>query len=66
MAHPLTKEDLDNINSSLAGIQTAREIAGRAKIAGIDVEAQMLQLDDAEGKLKGIKQGFFPGGRATK
>lgn len=65
MASPLTKTDLDNINASLVGIAEARKIASRAKIAGIDVEGQMSQLDDAETKLKGIKQGFFPSGRAT-
>ena len=65
MASPLTKDDLDNINASLLGIAEARKVAGRAKIAGIDIESQMAQLDEAETKLKGIKQGFFPSGRAT-
>ena len=64
MAHPLTKEDLDNINASLAGIKQAREVIGRAKTAGIDISSQEAILDESETRLKAIKLGFFPSGRA--
>lgn len=64
MAQPLTKEDLDQINSSLAGIKAAKDIIVRAKASGIDVDAQATALDSAESQLKAIKQGFFPSGRA--
>ncbi len=64
MAHPLTKEDLDQINSSLDGIKATKDIIVRAKASGIDVEAQSTALDTAEAALRAIKQGFFPSGRA--
>ena len=65
MAHPLIKEDLDNINSALKAIKESRPVIERAKVAGLDVSAQEDQLSVAETRLNAIKQGFFPGGRAT-
>ncbi len=65
MAHPLVKEDLDNINEALKAIKGSREVIKRAQIAGLDVSAQEDQLNTAESRLTAIKQGFFPGGRAT-
>tara|TARA_Y100000310_G_scaffold337943_1_gene426291 strand:- start:550 stop:744 length:195 start_codon:yes stop_codon:yes gene_type:complete len=64
MAHPLTKDDLDNINASLKGIDSVKGIIARAKIAGLDVAEQEQQMVTAEQRLKAIKQGFFPSGRA--
>lgn len=65
MAHPLVKEDLDNINAFLKGIKDTREIINRAKLAGMDMSSQEAELETAETRLKGFKQGFFPSGRAT-
>ncbi len=65
MAHPLVKEDLDNINTALKAIKESRQVIERAKVAGLDVSAQEDQLNAAEARLGAIKQGFFPGGRAT-
>ena len=65
MAHPLVKEDLDNINAALKAIKESRTIIERAKVAGLDVSAQEDQLSSAETRLTAIKAGFFPGGRAT-
>ena len=65
MAHPLTKEDLDQINDALKAIKGSRTVIERAKVAGLDVGAQEEQLNSAEARLGAIKQGFFPGGRAT-
>ena len=64
MAHPLTKEDLDNINVALKGIKTTREIIVRAKQSGIDVASQEEELNQNESRLNAIKAGFFPSGRA--
>lgn len=64
MAHPLVKEDLDNINSALEGIKQSRQVIERAKIAKIDVSQQEELLNDAETRLKAVKLGFFPSGRA--
>ncbi len=65
MAHPLVKEDLDNINEALKAIKGSRQVIERAKVAGLDVAVQEDQLNTAEARLSAIKQGFFPGGRAT-
>lgn len=62
--HPLTKEDLDLINTNLKGIKDVRAILVRAKAAGIDVETQEAELDTNEARLNAIKVGFFPSGRA--
>ena len=64
MAAPLTKDDLDNINSALRGTKAIREVIARAKLAGIDVSAQEDQVNQAESRLQAIKQGFFPNNRA--
>lgn len=64
MAHPLLKEDLDQINASLKGIEEVKKVLDRAKIANIDVSEQVEQVDAAEKQLKAIKLGFFPSGRA--
>lgn len=64
MAAPLTKEDLDEINASLKGIEAARQVIARAKTAGIDVSQQEESLTTSEERLKAIKLGFFPSGRA--
>ena len=65
MAHPLVKEDLDNINQALKAIKGSRTVIERAKVAGIDVSVQADQLDSAESRLTAIKAGFFPGGKVT-
>lgn len=64
MAHPLSKEDLEQINASLKGIEETKKVLARAKIANIDVSEQEAQADEAEKQLKAIKLGFFPSGRA--
>lgn len=64
MAHPLTKEDLDQINDSLKAIVVVKQVLDRAKVANIDVTEQVAQVDEAEKQLKAIKLGFFPSGRA--
>lgn len=63
MAHPLTKDDLDQINAALAGVKQIREVIRRAKVANIDVSLQESQVDEGEARLKAIKLGFFPQGR---
>ena len=63
MTHPLTKDDLVQINDALKAIRATREVIERAKIAGIDLELQETTINDAETKLKAIKAGFFPTGR---
>ena len=65
MAHPLVKEDLDNINAALKAIKDQRVVIERAKVAQLDVGAIEDQLNTTEARLSAIKQGFFPGGRAT-
>ena len=65
MAHPLDKDDLDQINNSLKGISAAKEILARAKIAETpNVDEQLAELELAEDRLKKFKLGFFPSGRA--
>lgn len=64
MAHPLVKEDLDQINNALKAVKATREVIARAKIAKIDVATQETQINDAESRLQAIKQGFFSNGRA--
>ena len=64
MAHPLTKEDLDNINAALKAIRDTKSVIARAKIAEIPIEIQEEQLKQAEARLTAIKAGFFPSGRA--
>ncbi len=63
MANPLVAQDLDNINEALQAIQDARDTIKRAKIAGMDMADVETRIDDAEKRLTGIKQGFFPNGR---
>ncbi len=64
MAHPLTKEDLDQINEALKAIKATRDVIARAKVAKIDVSDQEELIEAAEVRLMAIKQGFFPSGRA--
>ena len=63
MAAPLTNEDLTAINDALKAIKTTKDVIKRAKVAGIDVTVQETAADESEGRLKGIKAGFFPNGR---
>lgn len=62
--HPLTKEDLTQINESLKAIKDVKLIIERAKASGIDVGEQEQQLKTSEERLQAIKTGFFPTGRA--
>jgi hypothetical protein len=64
MAAPLVKEDLDNINEALKAVKDTRQVIERAKLAGLDVEAQETTLNDSEKRLLATKQAFFPSGRA--
>ena len=64
MAAPLTKEHLDEINNALKLSKDIKTIIARAKTAGLDIEAIESNILDNERKLQGIKQAFFPSGRA--
>ena len=64
MAAPLTKEHLDNINEALKVGKDIKAIIARAKPAGLDVDDLESDLLANEKKLQGIKQAFFPSGRA--
>ena len=64
MAAPLTKEHLDEINNALKLSKDIKTIIARAKTAGIDIEAIETNILENERKLQGIKQAFFPSGRA--
>ena len=64
MAAPLTKEHLDNINEALKVGKDIKAINARAKTAGLDVDDLESDLLANEKKLQGIKQAFFPSGRA--
>ncbi len=63
MGNPLVAEDLDNINEALQAIVDARDTIKRARLAGMDMNDIERRIDDAEKRLTGIKQGFFPNGR---
>jgi hypothetical protein len=64
MAAPLTREDLTNINTALKAAKEVKAVIARAKQAGLDVEALESQLLSNEARLQGIKQAFYPTGRA--
>ena len=64
MAAPLTKEHLDNINEALKVGKDVKAIIARAKTAGLEVDDLESDLLANEKKLQGIKQAFFPSGRA--
>jgi len=64
MAAPLTREDLTNINTALKAAKEVKAVIARAKQAGLDVEALEAQLLTNEARLQGIKQAFYPTGRA--
>jgi hypothetical protein len=65
MAAPLTREDLTNINTALKAAKEVKAVIARAKQAGLDVEALEAQLLNNESRLQGIKQAFYPNGRAS-
>lgn len=65
MAAPLTREDLTNINTALKAAKEVKAVIARAKQAGLDVEALEAQLLTNEARLQGIKQAFYPNGRAS-
>ena len=62
MAAPLTKENLDEINTALKAAKDVKTIITRAKSAGLDVEELEQQLLDNEKRLQAIKAAFFPSG----
>tara|TARA_R110002020_G_scaffold93645_1_gene225738 strand:+ start:1113 stop:1307 length:195 start_codon:yes stop_codon:yes gene_type:complete len=64
MAAPLSREDLTNINTALKAAKEVKAVIARAKQAGLDVEALEAQLLTNEARLQGIKQAFYPTGRA--
>jgi hypothetical protein len=64
MAAPLTREDLTNINTALKAAKEVKAVIARAKQAGLDVDALEAQLLTNEARLQGIKQAFYPTGRA--
>jgi len=64
MAAPLTREDLTNINTALKAAKEVKAVIARAKQAGLDVDALEAQLLMNEARLQGIKQAFYPTGRA--
>ena len=64
MAAPLTKEHLTSINEALKVSKDVKSIIARAKTAGLDVDDLATDLLQSEKKLQGIKQAFFPNGRA--
>ena len=65
MAAPLTREDLTNINTALKAAKEVKVVIARAKQAGLDVDALEAQLLTNEARLQGIKQAFYPTGRAS-
>ena len=65
MAAPLTREDLTNINTALKAAKEVKAVIARAKQAGLDVDALEAQLLTNEARLQGIKQAFYPTGRAS-
>ena len=64
MAAPLTREDLTNINTALKAAKEVKAVIARAKQAGLDVDALEAQLLTNEARHQGIKQAFYPTGRA--
>ena len=64
MAAPLTREDLTNINTALKAAKEVKAVIARAKQAGLDVDALEALLLTNEARLQGIKQAFYPTGRA--
>ena len=64
MVAPLTREDLTNINTALKAAKEVKAVIARAKQAGLDVDALEAQLLTNEARLQGIKQAFYPTGRA--
>ena len=65
MAHPLTKDDFDHIQTALKTIEDAETICKRAKQSGIDVSEREEKLATSKTRLNGIKNGFFPNGRES-
>ena len=59
--NPFTEEQFRSMKDSLAQLEMARLALLKAKSAGVDVGDAMKQRDDAEAKLKGILQVYFPG-----
>lgn len=56
----ITEESLPKIDAALASLAEAKREAELAKRAGFDVVNQLTQIDDAESKLRLIKQVYFP------
>lgn len=61
LANPLPPERLPEINDTIDKLEKAQAAAKKAADAGIDVSAQMTQIDDQLGKLRKIKNVYFPG-----
>lgn len=61
MADPLKPEDLEKINSALAGLAEAKTFITRAKQAGVDIGDREEELKATETRLNGIKAAFFTG-----
>ena len=59
---PLTQNDKDEIESTLVGLQDVRELIKRSRVAGLDVDTEEKEVDELDGKLRKIKQAFFPNG----
>lgn len=59
--HPLTSEHLAQIQNALDMIQQTKQQIELAKRAGIDVAGHEAQLLETEGRLRQIKNVYFPG-----
>ena len=62
MAAPLTAADKKALETALAEIKSAKEIAARAQRAGLDVKDELAQLDAVEAQARGLLGAFFPTG----
>ena len=60
MANPLTKEHKVKITEALKAIAEVKKDIAKAKLAGIDVDAQEKRLLATETRLRNIKQVYFP------
>lgn len=55
-----TPHNLEQLQSALEQISTAKREAALAQRAGIDTSAQVAALNDNEAKLLALKQVYFP------
>jgi len=58
---PLTEQDYERIRDAMADIAEAQRQLDLAKRAGIDVSALEAQLTEQAGKLRALRQVYFPG-----